>query len=135
MIIDRVIAVVLPTGLLQATVAILNLILFFGLPPPRSDSGTQFVFNFVLSKLFTNSLLSSLNFRGTNGATTVVGANSSSIRSARLPSSGIASTDLEQNLSPMEFETRRTTVYPDEGEERNIVPRQRSSLHKSIDWP
>ncbi|KAL0958707.1 hypothetical protein HGRIS_014038 [Hohenbuehelia grisea] len=55
--------VTLPTGLLQATVAVADLVLCFAIPPPRRESGVQFIFNYVLSKLFTNSVLSGLNAR------------------------------------------------------------------------
>ncbi|KAL0954237.1 hypothetical protein HGRIS_005365 [Hohenbuehelia grisea] len=58
-VIDRIIRFTVQTGVLQAICAILNLVLFVGIP----NDGTHFIFNFILSKLFTNSLLSSLNSR------------------------------------------------------------------------
>ncbi|KAL0950242.1 hypothetical protein HGRIS_010227 [Hohenbuehelia grisea] len=71
-LLDRIIAIILPTGLLQAAVAILNLGLAFGFSAPTPNSGGQFVVNFFLSKLFTNSLLSSLNSRDPKGSSTVI---------------------------------------------------------------
>ena len=46
-------------GLLVSVVAILNLITFLALP----SSGLYLVFNFPLAKLYTNSLMSTLNSR------------------------------------------------------------------------
>ncbi|KAJ3500933.1 hypothetical protein NLJ89_g9570 [Agrocybe chaxingu] len=58
MVVDRIIRVTLQTGLLTMIIASIDL--FFFLFDP---SGTHFMFNFPLSKLYANSLMSSLNSR------------------------------------------------------------------------
>ncbi|KAJ3501837.1 hypothetical protein NLJ89_g9161 [Agrocybe chaxingu] len=58
MMIDRIIRVTIQTGLLTMIVAALDL-LFFLIDP----TGTHLLFNFSLSKLYSNSLMSSLNSR------------------------------------------------------------------------
>ncbi|THV03814.1 hypothetical protein K435DRAFT_851419 [Dendrothele bispora CBS 962.96] len=58
-LIDRIIRLTMQTGLLTALVAFLDL--FFFLTDP---TGTHLIFNFPLSKLYANSLMSSLNSRG-----------------------------------------------------------------------
>ncbi|KAF9267332.1 hypothetical protein L218DRAFT_1060558 [Marasmius fiardii PR-910] len=58
-IVDRVIRLTVQTGLLTAICAIIDLALFLADP-----SGLHLIFNFPLSKLYTNSLMSSLNSRG-----------------------------------------------------------------------
>ncbi|PIL22821.1 hypothetical protein GSI_15516 [Ganoderma sinense ZZ0214-1] len=57
-LIDRIIRMTVQTGLLTAVCAVINLILFLLVP-----SGWHLLFNLPLSKLYTNSLLSSLNSR------------------------------------------------------------------------
>ncbi|KAF9448637.1 hypothetical protein P691DRAFT_775279 [Macrolepiota fuliginosa MF-IS2] len=59
MIVDRVIRVTMQTGLLTSMVAITNLFVFIGDP-----TGTHLILNTPLCKLYSNSLLSSLNARG-----------------------------------------------------------------------
>ncbi|CAA7260422.1 unnamed protein product [Cyclocybe aegerita] len=58
MMVDRIIRVTLQTGLLTMVVASVDL--FFFLADP---TGTHFLLNFPLAKLYTNSLMSSLNSR------------------------------------------------------------------------
>ncbi|KAG7091882.1 hypothetical protein E1B28_008283 [Marasmius oreades] len=58
-IIDRVIRVTVQTGLVTTVCAIIDLSLFLSDP-----SGLHLIFNFPLSKLYTNSLMSTLNSRG-----------------------------------------------------------------------
>ncbi|KAG7442974.1 uncharacterized protein BT62DRAFT_982177 [Guyanagaster necrorhizus] len=55
-LVDRIIRLTAQTGLITSICALLDLIFF--LP------GTHLIFNFPLSKLYTNSMMSSLNFRG-----------------------------------------------------------------------
>ncbi|ETW83074.1 hypothetical protein HETIRDRAFT_474219 [Heterobasidion irregulare TC 32-1] len=57
-VIDRIIRVTVQTGMLTSLVALIDLVLFISSP-----SGLHLAFNFPLSKLYTNSLLSSLNSR------------------------------------------------------------------------
>ncbi|KAI0632408.1 hypothetical protein C8Q77DRAFT_1159036 [Trametes polyzona] len=70
-IVNRIIRLTVQTGLITALCAVIDLILFLATP-----SGLHLVFNLPLSKLYTNSLMSSLNSRagwkyGTgNGETT-----------------------------------------------------------------
>ncbi|KAG2010134.1 hypothetical protein CC2G_012977 [Coprinopsis cinerea AmutBmut pab1-1] len=58
LIVDRIIRLTMQTGLLTMIVASLDLITF--LTDPK---GTHLIFNFPLAKLYTNSLMSSLNSR------------------------------------------------------------------------
>lgn len=58
MIVDRIIRVTVQTGLITSIVAILDLIFFLADP-----TGTHLIFNFPLCKLYTNSMMSSLNSR------------------------------------------------------------------------
>ncbi|OSD07502.1 hypothetical protein PYCCODRAFT_1463746 [Trametes coccinea BRFM310] len=70
-IVNRIIRLTVQTGLITALCAVVDLVLFLATP-----SGLHLVFNLPLSKLYTNSLMSSLNSRagwryGTgNGETT-----------------------------------------------------------------
>ncbi|KAF9451121.1 hypothetical protein P691DRAFT_773400, partial [Macrolepiota fuliginosa MF-IS2] len=57
--VDRIIRVTMQTGLLTSTIAIIDLIVFLTDP-----TGTHLVFNITLCKLYSNSLVSSLNSRG-----------------------------------------------------------------------
>ncbi|KAF9451122.1 hypothetical protein P691DRAFT_773402 [Macrolepiota fuliginosa MF-IS2] len=59
MIVDRIIRVTMQTGLLTSMVAIADLISYLVDP-----TGTHLIFNLTLCKLYSNSLLSSLNSRG-----------------------------------------------------------------------
>ncbi|KAF8158463.1 hypothetical protein B0H34DRAFT_859227 [Crassisporium funariophilum] len=58
LMVDRIIRITMQTGLITSLVAILDLIFFLTNP-----SGIHLIFNFPLSKLYTNSLMSSLNSR------------------------------------------------------------------------
>ncbi|KAF8968898.1 hypothetical protein BDZ97DRAFT_1654336 [Flammula alnicola] len=57
-IVDRIIRITVQTGLVTSLVATLDLIFFLTDP-----TGTHLIFNFPLCKLYTNSLMSSLNSR------------------------------------------------------------------------
>ncbi|KXN82340.1 hypothetical protein AN958_02670 [Leucoagaricus sp. SymC.cos] len=59
MVIDRIIRVTMQTGLLTSMLAIVDLIVYLADP-----TGTHLIFNFPLCKLYSNSLMSSLNSRG-----------------------------------------------------------------------
>jgi len=56
--VDRIIRLTVQTGFLTAVVAFVDLMLYL-----LDPSGTHLIFNFPLSKLYTNSLMSSLNAR------------------------------------------------------------------------
>lgn len=58
LMIDRIIRLTVQTGLITSLVATLDLIFFLDDP-----AGTHLIFNFPLCKLYTNSLMSSLNAR------------------------------------------------------------------------
>ncbi|KAJ3987900.1 hypothetical protein F5890DRAFT_1550968 [Lentinula detonsa] len=58
-LIDRIIRLAVQTGLITAFCATLDLIFFLTDP-----TGTHLIFNFPLAKLYTNSVMSSLNSRG-----------------------------------------------------------------------
>ncbi|TFY79940.1 hypothetical protein EWM64_g4070 [Hericium alpestre] len=58
-IVDRVIRLTIQTGLLTSIVAIIDVVLYLGVPKAALHLG----FNMPLCKLYTNSLLSSLNAR------------------------------------------------------------------------
>ncbi|KIY44895.1 hypothetical protein FISHEDRAFT_50392, partial [Fistulina hepatica ATCC 64428] len=57
--IDRIIRLTVQTGMLSSIWAIIDLAVYLGDP-----TGTHLIFNFPLSKLYSNSLMSSLNSRG-----------------------------------------------------------------------
>ncbi|KZV73839.1 hypothetical protein PENSPDRAFT_574044 [Peniophora sp. CONT] len=57
-VLDRIIRLTVQTGLITSLWAIIDLIVFLSIP-----TGTHLIFNFPLSKLYSNSLLSSLNSR------------------------------------------------------------------------
>ncbi|EIW75854.1 hypothetical protein CONPUDRAFT_111643 [Coniophora puteana RWD-64-598 SS2] len=61
-VINRVVRLTLQTGLLTAICATINLIIFCSVP-----SGIYLIFNIPLPKLYTNSLMSSLNSRKGGG--------------------------------------------------------------------
>ncbi|KAH9933209.1 uncharacterized protein BXZ73DRAFT_101171 [Epithele typhae] len=56
--VDKIIRITVQTGLITALCAIVNLVLFLASP-----TGLHLIFNLPLSKLYTNSLMSSLNSR------------------------------------------------------------------------
>ncbi|KAF5340757.1 hypothetical protein D9611_007491 [Ephemerocybe angulata] len=58
MMVDRIIRVTVQTGLVTSIVAILDLVFFLADP-----TGTHLILNFPLCKLYTNSMMSSLNSR------------------------------------------------------------------------
>lgn len=58
LMIDRIIRLTVQTGLITSLVATLDLIFFL-----HDPAGTHLIFNFPLCKLYTNSLMSSLNAR------------------------------------------------------------------------
>ncbi|KAL0580660.1 hypothetical protein V5O48_001390 [Marasmius crinis-equi] len=58
-VVDRIIRLTVQTGFVTAVCAIIDLVLFLIDP-----TGLHLIFNFPLSKLYTNSLMSSLNSRG-----------------------------------------------------------------------
>ncbi|KAH6917760.1 hypothetical protein BKA70DRAFT_1553972 [Coprinopsis sp. MPI-PUGE-AT-0042] len=60
LIVDRIIKLTMNTGSLTMVVAVLDLIFFL-----QSTSGLHLLFNYPLSKLYTNSLMSTLNSRRT----------------------------------------------------------------------
>ncbi|KAH6906843.1 hypothetical protein BKA70DRAFT_1493717 [Coprinopsis sp. MPI-PUGE-AT-0042] len=66
-IIDRIIKLTMHTGLLTMVVAVLDLIVYL-----KSPSGLHLLFNYPLSKLYTNSMMSSLNSRRVNFQGSVV---------------------------------------------------------------
>ncbi|KAK0454811.1 hypothetical protein EV421DRAFT_2029785 [Armillaria borealis] len=57
-LVDRIIRATVQTGLITSVVAIVDLILFL-----VNSSGLHLIFNFTLAKLYTNTLMSSLNSR------------------------------------------------------------------------
>ncbi|EIM80145.1 uncharacterized protein STEHIDRAFT_126138 [Stereum hirsutum FP-91666 SS1] len=58
-VVDKIIRLTVQTGAITSAVAIIDLVLFLANP-----AGLHLAFNIPLSKLYTNSLLSSLNARG-----------------------------------------------------------------------
>ncbi|KAK0464496.1 uncharacterized protein EV420DRAFT_1516690 [Desarmillaria tabescens] len=58
-LVDRLIRLTMQTGLVTSVCALLDLIFYLVDP-----TGTHLIFNFPLSKLYTNSMMSSLNSRG-----------------------------------------------------------------------
>lgn len=81
MMIDRIIRITMQTNLFTALVAIADLISFLADP-----TGTHFIFNLNLSKLYSNSLMSSLNARSTPSSTRDNGMSTFEVA----PSSGFA---------------------------------------------
>lgn len=57
-VLDKIIRLTVQTGLVTSVWAIIDLAVYLGI-----TSGTHLIFNFALSKLYSNSLLSSLNSR------------------------------------------------------------------------
>ncbi|KAG7449520.1 uncharacterized protein BT62DRAFT_917207 [Guyanagaster necrorhizus] len=87
-LVDRIIRATVQTGLITSVIAILDLILFL-----VNSSGLHLMFNFALAKLYTNTLMSSLNSRtgwafsnstpgshSQSGLVSTTGVNSSSRR-------------------------------------------------------
>ncbi|KAI0043431.1 hypothetical protein FA95DRAFT_399951 [Auriscalpium vulgare] len=58
-ILDRIIRLTVQTGMITSIWAIVDLAVYLSIP-----TGVHLIFNFALSKLYSNSLLSSLNSRG-----------------------------------------------------------------------
>ncbi|KAJ3510554.1 hypothetical protein NLJ89_g4605 [Agrocybe chaxingu] len=101
MMVDRIIRVTLQTGLLTMVVASVDL--FFFLADP---TGTHFLFNFTLAKLYTNSLMSSLNSRHGwkfNDTTSAGTGSESQVNTtggvkSRIHMSNMKKTDIEPNM-------------------------------------
>ncbi|KAF9451119.1 hypothetical protein P691DRAFT_773397 [Macrolepiota fuliginosa MF-IS2] len=64
MLVDRIIRLVVPTGLITSMFAIISLIIFLLKASEFSNSGIYLAFNIPLVKLYSNSFMSSLNSRG-----------------------------------------------------------------------
>ncbi|KAH6917756.1 hypothetical protein BKA70DRAFT_1415805 [Coprinopsis sp. MPI-PUGE-AT-0042] len=95
LVVDRIIKLTVHTGLLTMVVAILDLVFFL-----ISPSGLHLLFGFPLSKLYTTSVMSSLNFRRVNAdgsnVETDKGGNSHSTAS-RIGGPGFTSTFRRDN--------------------------------------
>ncbi|KAF8964340.1 hypothetical protein BDZ97DRAFT_1757935 [Flammula alnicola] len=59
MLVDRIIRLTIQTGLITSVVALINLVVYLS-----DTTGLHLLFNFVLCKLYSNSLMSTLNSRG-----------------------------------------------------------------------
>ncbi|KAF9483392.1 hypothetical protein BDN70DRAFT_873897 [Pholiota conissans] len=59
LLVDRIIRLTVQTGLITSIVALLNLIVYLA-----DTTGLHLLFNFMLCKLYSNSLMSTLNSRG-----------------------------------------------------------------------
>ncbi|KAI1794884.1 hypothetical protein LXA43DRAFT_91320 [Ganoderma leucocontextum] len=101
-LIDKIIRMTVQTGLVTAVCAVIDLILFLLVP-----SGWHLLFNLPLSKLYTNSLLSSLNSRrGWKYDTSDI--VSASHHHPEHPGSGRAARNVQVNV--LRSETGRRTV-------------------------
>ncbi|KAF9454683.1 hypothetical protein P691DRAFT_754250 [Macrolepiota fuliginosa MF-IS2] len=58
LVVDRIIRLTVQTGLITSVVAIVDLVVYL-----TDSTGTHLIFNFILCKLYTNTLMSSLNSR------------------------------------------------------------------------
>ncbi|KAF8968727.1 hypothetical protein BDZ97DRAFT_1755025 [Flammula alnicola] len=59
MLVDRIIRLTIQTGLITSVVALINLVVYLS-----DTTGLHLLFNFALCKLYSNSLMSTLNSRG-----------------------------------------------------------------------
>jgi len=121
-IVNKIIRMTVQTGMITAVCAIIDLIAFLAIP-----SGLHLVFNLPLSKLYTNSLMSSLNSRAGWKYGTPVGRGLSGDRES--------SNHRDSRFSaPMGSNIRAQQVYVDvEGHELKDRERQGSySFKKSI---
>jgi len=59
MLVDRIIRLTVQTGLITSVVALINLVVYLA-----DTTGLHLLFNFMLCKLYSNSLMSTLNSRG-----------------------------------------------------------------------
>lgn len=100
LIVDRIIRLTMQTGFITMVVAALDLIFF--LVDPK---GTHLAFNFPLAKLYTNSLMSSLNSRkgwnfsgGSGGAQTQdMESNHIHVSSTAKPNMSLSGRDIKSN--------------------------------------
>ncbi|SJL02685.1 uncharacterized protein ARMOST_06019 [Armillaria ostoyae] len=119
-LVDRIIRLTVQTGLITSICAIIDLALFLSDP-----TGTHLIFNFPLSKLYTNTMMSTLNSRRgwdfsdqestshTHTTSGIVGERGKKKRIFRLDTSQTARpqvfVDVEQHVEQHEMHTRNLT--------------------------
>ncbi|KAK0190299.1 hypothetical protein F5146DRAFT_1193764 [Armillaria mellea] len=119
-LVDRIIRLTVQTGLITSICAIIDLALFLSDP-----TGTHLIFNFPLSKLYTNTMMSTLNSRRgwdfsdqestshTHTTSGIVGERGKKKRIFRLDTSQTTRpqvfVDVEQHVEQHEMHTRNLT--------------------------
>ncbi|KAF7968291.1 hypothetical protein HWV62_31033 [Athelia sp. TMB] len=130
-IFNRIIRLTVQTGAVTAVVAIIDLVLFL-----TDTTGTHLIFNVPLSKLYTNSLMSSLNARGGwkfggSGADTTSGAGDATKRTVNGVTIGSASrpevfVHVEQHeqheLADFDDKQNSATLFPDADSDHGNPP-------------
>ncbi|KAI0032772.1 hypothetical protein K488DRAFT_49122, partial [Vararia minispora EC-137] len=131
-VLDKIIRLTVQTGLITSIWAIVDLIVFLAIP-----TGIHLIFNFPLSKLYSNSLLSSLNARGnfTHSGTPTDDwkANRKAVRSPSLPRPQIVRPEVYVNVESHEMSDRpqddaKAEVFGAQGIHSTVVDIKRSAF-------
>ncbi|KAJ3932506.1 MAG: hypothetical protein NXY57DRAFT_894040, partial [Lentinula lateritia] len=105
-LVDRIIRLTVQTGLLTSLCAILDLIFFLCDP-----TGTHLIFNFPLAKLYTNSVMSSLNSRGAWNYSTISGSSKLGDSTPNIITTGDVGADISRRVSNMAPPVSPSRIY------------------------
>ncbi|KAJ3812801.1 hypothetical protein F5876DRAFT_10604, partial [Lentinula aff. lateritia] len=105
-LVDRIIRLTVQTGLLTSLCAILDL-LFFLIDP----TGTHLIFNFPLAKLYTNSVMSSLNSRGAWNYSTISGSGKLGDSTTNIITTVDVGADMSRRVSNMAPPVSPSRIY------------------------
>jgi len=133
-VIDRIIRLTIQTGFITAVVAVLDIVCFLVLP----HTTINFVWDFALSKLYTNSLMSTLNARSTYADLMSKRATSHNVlfgSSPELPesSTGFASTFIHMpsmmtSMIPRDFQTSSSHSMQDPSDGVSITKEVKTTV-------
>ncbi|GAW06794.1 hypothetical protein LENED_008743 [Lentinula edodes] len=114
-LVDRIIRLTVQTGLLTSLCAILDLIFFLCDP-----TGTHLIFNFPLAKLYTNSVMSSLNSRGAWNYSTIAGSGKLGDSTPNVITTGDIGADISRRNMAPPVSPSRIYVHVESHELRDI---------------
>ncbi|KAH7870873.1 uncharacterized protein C8R40DRAFT_1055677, partial [Lentinula edodes] len=108
-LVDRIIRLTVQTGLLTSLCAILDLIFF--LCDVSFTAFRHLIFNFPLAKLYTNSVMSSLNSRGAWNYSTIAGSGKLGDSTPNVITTGDIGADISRRVSNMAPPVSPSRIY------------------------
>ncbi|KAJ3893765.1 hypothetical protein GG344DRAFT_42599 [Lentinula edodes] len=108
-LVDRIIRLTVQTGLLTSLCAILDLIFF--LCDVSFTAFRHLIFNFPLAKLYTNSVMSSLNSRGAWNYSTISGSSKLGDSTPNIITTGDVGADISRRVSNMAPPVSPSRIY------------------------